>query len=168
MHTTLFRSSRCALCPFSEIVFLWEILCIGIVSTITVEPLESNTTCSGYSNIEDSMWHILSFEIVSNTKGLFLVWPLGGFFFFFQRLSLLVIYVCLAKSVVDALIHLSLTFISVESVCKNLPTKIRIIDEAKKRWVQNPSGGFFNFVKWMRMTLNVLGERDMSSWIEFI
>ena len=36
------------------------------------------------STLQESMWHILSFEIVRKTKGVFLVWPLGVLFLAFQ------------------------------------------------------------------------------------
>ena len=55
------------MCEFSEL------------STITVDPPESNTTGSGDLTTEESMWHSLYFEILQNKKGVFLVWPLGGF-----------------------------------------------------------------------------------------
>ena len=51
---------------------------------MTDEPSHSNTTCSEYFTPEESMWNILSFDIVHNTNGIFLVWPLGGFVFAFQ------------------------------------------------------------------------------------
>ena len=60
----------------------------------------------------------MSFDIVQKTKGLFLVWPFGGFFLAFQLgfleygLSLLVLHFCLEKSVVRTLSHLSLTLSS--------------------------------------------------------
>ena len=99
------------------------------------------------------MWHILYFEIIQKTKGLFLVWLLGGFFLAFRLdllefgFYLLVLNFCLAKSSVDTIIHLRLTLSSLDSLCKNKPPNIKIISEAKKIWLQNPSGGFFNFFK---------------------
>ena len=48
-----------------------------------------------------------------------------------------------AKSVVGILRQLRLTLSILESLYKNKPTNIRMIDEAKKRWVQNPYGDFF-------------------------
>ena len=86
------------------------------------------------------MWHIPSFEIVHKTKGLFLVWPLGGPFLAFKLrllefvLSLLGPHLRLAKSVVGILSQLRLTFSILESQRENKPPKIRMIDEAKKRW----------------------------------
>ena len=68
----------------SEHVFLWENMCMVKLSTMTVDPWESNETCYDYSTLEESMWHFISFEILHNTKGLFLVWPLGGLFLEFQ------------------------------------------------------------------------------------
>ena len=41
------------------------------LSTMTYYPSESNTTRSEYSNLEESIWHILSSEIVQKKKGLF-------------------------------------------------------------------------------------------------
>ena len=51
---------------------------------MTDDPSESNPTFSEDSTIEESMWNILYFEIGHKTKGLILVWPLGGFFIAFQ------------------------------------------------------------------------------------
>ena len=65
---------------------------------------------------------------------------------------ILVLYFCLAKSFVGTLIHLILTFSSLESLRKNKPPNIRIIAEAKKIWLQNPSGYFFKFCR-----INVYG-----------
>ena len=45
------------MCEFSEL------------STITVDPPESNTTGSGDLTTEESMWHSLYFEILQNKKG---------------------------------------------------------------------------------------------------
>ena len=65
--------------PSSETIFaLAELL------TITVDPSDSNTTFSEDYTPEESMWRILFFEIVQKTKGVFLVWHLGGFFLAFQ------------------------------------------------------------------------------------
>ena len=50
------------------------------LSTMTDDPSESNTTCSEDTTLEESMWHILSFQIMQKKKGLFLVWPLRGIF----------------------------------------------------------------------------------------
>ena len=47
---------------------------------MNVDPSESNPTCYEDSTLEESMWHTLSFDIVHIKKGMFLVWPLGGFF----------------------------------------------------------------------------------------
>ena len=66
------------------------------------------------------------------------MWPLGGFFPAFQLgllefgLSLLVLHFCLEKSVVGTLIHLSLTFSSLDILYKKSPN-IKMIAEAKKR-----------------------------------
>ena len=51
---------------------------------MTDDPSESNKTCSEDFNLEESMSHILFFEIAHKTKGIFLVWNLGGFFIDFQ------------------------------------------------------------------------------------
>ena len=73
------------------------------------------------------------------TKGLFLVWPLGGFILASQPgliefgLSILVIHFCLERLVVGTLIYLGLTLISLESLCKNKPPNIRMIFEAKNK-----------------------------------
>ena len=65
-----------------------KICALEELSTTTFEPSESNPTCSKDSTLEESMWNILLFEKFQNTKGIFLVWPLGGFFLAF-KLSLL-------------------------------------------------------------------------------
>ena len=86
-------------------------------------------------------------------RKLSLVWPLGGFIIALQRsliefgLSLLVLNFCLANSVVRTLGQLIFTLCSLEILRKNKRLNIRFIDEAKKIWVQNPSGGFFTFCK---------------------
>ena len=73
------------------------------------------------------------------TKGLFLVWPLGGFILASQPgliefgLSILVLHFCLERLVVGTLIYLGLTLISLESLCKNITMKSRMIDKEKKR-----------------------------------
>ena len=85
------------------------------------------------------MWDILYFEIVHKTKGVFLVWPLGGLYLAFQLsilefgFSLLVLIFFLAKSVVGTLIQLKFNLSSLESLCKNKPPNIRLFDEVKKR-----------------------------------
>ena len=92
------------------------------------------------------MRHILLFDIVQYTKGLFSVGTLGGFFLAFQLgligfgFDLLVLQYFLSKSVVGTIIHLSLTFIIMKRLCKNRPPKIRMIAEAKNIRVQNSSG----------------------------
>ena len=79
------------------------------------------------------MWHIVYFEIVQKTKGLFLVWPFGGLFLAFQLgllefgFSFLVLHFCLSKSVVGKLSHLSLTLSIMESLLKDKPQIIRMI-----------------------------------------
>ena len=45
---------------------------------------ESNPTFDEYYTIEEIIWLILHFEITQNTKGIYLVWPLGDFFPVFQ------------------------------------------------------------------------------------
>ena len=82
---------------------------------MTDDPSESSPTFYEDSTLEESMWHILSFDIAHKTKGLFLVWPLGGLFLTLQLslhefvFSLLVLHFCLAKSVVGNLGQLNLT-----------------------------------------------------------
>ena len=106
---------------------------------MTVEPSESNKTCSDDSTLEESIFHILSFEIVQKKKGLFLVWTLGGFFLAFQLsllefgFSVLVLNFCLEKSVVGTLGHLSFTLSILDSLRKNIPPNIRMISDPKKR-----------------------------------
>ena len=84
------------------------------------------------------MWHILSFEIVHNIKGPFLVWPLGCLFIVFQLgllgfvFSLLVLHFCHANPVDGTLIYLNSTLSILESVCKNIPPNIRMITEANR------------------------------------
>ena len=130
-----------------------KICALAELPTMTVETSESNKTCYEYFTLEDSMWHILSFEILQNTKGLFLVLPLGVFFLVFQLgllefgFYLLVLNFCPVKSVVVTLIYLILTLKRLDILCKNIPPNIRIIAEAKKRRIKNPSRGFFTFCK---------------------
>ena len=50
-----------------------KILSLVELSTITDDLSESNPFFSEDSTLDDIMWHILSFEIVQKTKGLFLV-----------------------------------------------------------------------------------------------
>ena len=77
--------------------------------------------------------------MIHNTKGMFLVCPLGGIFIAFQMGSLefgfylLVLNFCLSKSVVGILSHLILTLSILKSLFKNIPPNIRMIAEAKKR-----------------------------------
>ena len=47
--------------------------------------------------------------------------------------SLMVLIFFLANSVVGTLIHFRLNFSILDSLCKNIPLKIRIIDETNKR-----------------------------------
>ena len=109
------------------------------LTTITDDPSESNKNCSEDYTLEEIIWNTLSFEIVLKKKGLFLVCPLGGLFLAFQLgllefgFSLLILHFCLAGSVVGTFSHLILNFIILESLCKNTPQNIRMIDEAKKR-----------------------------------
>ena len=85
------------------------------------------------------MWNIRSFENVRYKKVLFLVWPFGGLFIALQLgligfgFSLVVIKFCLEKSEVVTLSYLSLNLISLVSLCKDIPPKIMIIYEVKKR-----------------------------------
>ena len=60
---------------------IWEMLDL---SMMTYDPSESKSTCFEDSTFEESMCHILSFEILQKTKGMFLVRPLGGLFIAFQ------------------------------------------------------------------------------------
>ena len=52
---------------------------------------------------------------------------------------------CSEKSAVCTLTHLRFNLISPEIICKNVPLNISMIIKAKKRLVQHPPGGFFNF-----------------------
>ena len=47
---------------------IWAFLELSIIS---YDPSESNLTCSDDSTLEESMWHVIFFEIVQKTKGLF-------------------------------------------------------------------------------------------------
>ena len=108
------------------------------LSTITVDPSESNPTCYEDSTIEESMCNILSFGILQKIKGLFLVWPLGGLFLASHlgllefEFYLLVLHFCLEKPVVGTLSHLILTLSSLDILCKNTPPNIRTIAETNK------------------------------------
>ena len=53
----------------------------------------------------------------------------------------------LANSVVVTLSQLILTFSILDILCKNKPPNIRMVSEAKNKWVKNASGGFFTFCK---------------------
>ena len=107
-------------------------------------------------------------------KGIFLVWPLGGFFLAFQIIllgfvfSLLVLHFYIVKSVFGILIQLSLTLSILEILFKNKPPNISMVSEAKKRWVQNSYVGFFTFSKWICMAWNVLGVFTMRSSVGFL
>ena len=109
------------------------------LSTINDDPSESNSTYSEDPTLEDSMWYILSFEIVQKRKGIFLVRPLGVFFLALHigllefGFYLLVLHSFLANSVFGTLIQLILNFSILESLCKNKPPNISIIDYSKKR-----------------------------------
>ena len=54
------------------------------LSNMTDDPSDSNPYCFRDLTIQESMFHILSFEILKKTKGLFVVWPLGGIFLAFR------------------------------------------------------------------------------------
>ena len=60
------------ICAFSEL------------STITMEPPESNPIYYEDSTFEEIIQHIVSFGNLQYAKGIFLVFPLGGFFLTFQ------------------------------------------------------------------------------------
>ena len=69
--------------------------------------------------------------------------PLGDFFIDFQLgpidfFPLLVLQIFLARSVVDTLIHLSLTLSILGILSINRPLNISIISKSKKVLVQNP------------------------------
>ena len=71
------------------------------LSTMNVEPPESNKICSMNYSHEESMWRIISFDTLQQTKSLFVVLHLGVFFFAFKLvfnnfgLYLLVFIFCL-------------------------------------------------------------------------
>ena len=85
------------------------------------------------------MWNILSFEMVQKKKALFLVCPFGGLFLDFPLVLLgfgfyiLIMNLFLAKSSVGNISHLNLSLSILESLSKNIPPNIRMIDEAKKK-----------------------------------
>ena len=56
-------------------------MCIARVINYYCVPIRANPIFSVDYAIEDSIWHILSFENLKKTKGIFLWWPLGGFSF---------------------------------------------------------------------------------------
>ena len=72
-----------------------------------------------------------------------------------------------AKSVVVTLSELILTLIILDSICNYKTPNIWIIDEAKKRRVQNPFWLLLNFVKYIFMDRNVLVICAMRSWVNF-
>ena len=94
------------------------------LSNITYDPLESNKTSSEDSTLEYSTWHILFFNIVQKTKGLF--WcGLWGVLFLAFKLSLLefgffllIMNYFITKSVVENLSNLILTLTILDSLCK--------------------------------------------------
>ena len=55
-----------------------QIFALEELSTMDVEPSELNNTCSRDSTCEDSMWHIISFEIAHKIQGLFFGMAFGG------------------------------------------------------------------------------------------
>ena len=59
----------------------------------------------------------------------------------------MVLHFFLSKSVVDTLIQLIFNLSNLERPCKIKAPNIKMIDEAKKRRVKDPSGGFFNCCK---------------------
>ena len=71
----------------------------------------------------------------------------------------------LVKSVVGTLSHFISALSILEIICESKPPNIRMIYDAKKRWVKNPYGGFFTFVKLICMAWNVLGVFSMSSLV---
>ena len=103
-------------------------------STMNVDLSNLKPTLSEYSTLEES----ILFEKIQQTKGLFLVWPLGVLFLSFQMgligfgLSLLFMHFYLSKSTVGTLNHLSLTLSSLYSLCKNTPLNIRMIVGSNK------------------------------------
>ena len=141
------------------------------LSNITYDPPESNPTCSKDSTLEEIMWNIISFEILQKTKGLYLVWHLGGFFIALQLsllefgFSLLVLSFCLSKSVFSILIQFSLTFNILYSPCKNKPPNIRMVAESKKGLVKIHLDDSSLFVIKHYAAWNVLGGCAMSSWL---
>ena len=100
------------------------------------------------------MWYILSFEMVHKTKGIFWcgIWE-ASFFPYFQLglidfgFYLLLLNSCLTKSAIGNLSHLSSNLSSLDSLCKNTPTNIRMIYEAKTRWVKHIFRDFFIFCR---------------------
>ena len=101
-----------------------HMLAFAELSTKTDDLSESNPTCSDYSTLEDSIWHILYFEIMYKTKDLFLGWPFGGVFLALQLvllefgLYLLIMPSCMLKSIFGTLNQLSLALIILYSLCK--------------------------------------------------
>ena len=65
-------SSYEQMCAFTEL------------SNMNDDQSESNKMCYEYYTHEESLWNILYFKIVQQTKGLFFVCLLGGLFFDFQ------------------------------------------------------------------------------------
>ena len=76
-------------------------------------------------------------------RGLFLAFPLVLLYFGF---SILFLHFCFEKPAFGNSIHLSLTLLSLERLCKNIPLKIGMIVEAKNILVQNISGNSSLFI----------------------
>ena len=106
---------------------------------MTDDSSESKPNCSEDYTLEESMWHTLVFEIAHKKKGIFLVWPLGGFVLSFQlcllkfRFPLLVLHFFLANPVDITLSHSILTSIILKNLCKNISPNIRMIAVANNR-----------------------------------
>ena len=103
------------------------------LSTITDYLSESNPNCSEDYTIEESMWHIIYFEIAHKTKGLFLVWTLGGFFLAFQLGLVEFIFPLLVMTLPPLKIQLlaslanwSWIWVACRAHVKNKPSKIRM------------------------------------------
>ena len=94
------------------------------------------------------MWHILPFEILQKTKGLFLVWALGLLFCLLTGFTWIwILNLCLTKILLKPLSIRAWFWLSWVSYVNNIPPNIMMISEAKKRGQQYPYGGLFTFCK---------------------
>ena len=135
----------------SKYFFLWENMIIGRVIKYYWWPIRVIQTFLRIPIL--IIVCVISYPLKLCIKQRVFNLSFGGFFLAFKLglpeflIPLMVLNFFLTNSVVGALSHLILNVSSLESFCKDKPPNIRVIAEADKRWVQNPSGDFFTFCK---------------------